>query len=118
MTVKPAIYNDFVIYQGASFQELLNFKDSQDSNIDLTGFTARMKIKKSYSDDVSIVELSTENSGITMSELNGNLTLLISATDTASLNSGVYVYDLELVTGSVVHRYMQGSIAVSAEVTK
>lgn len=117
MTVKPAIYNDFVIYQGATFEEQLNFKNSQGENLDLGGYTARMKVKKSHADSDAILDLNTENNGITIDVALGNLKILVSAADTANLNRGVFVFDLELVNGDVVNRYMQGSMAVSAEVT-
>lgn len=118
MTVKPALYNDLVIYQGATFDEPLAFTNAATGAIiDLTGYTARMKIKETYDSATSLIELTTENGGIEIDGGLGVVTLKISAADTENLKGGSYVFDLELINGAVVQRYIQGTITVSREVT-
>ena len=48
----------------------------------------------------------------------GQVTLSLTATVTAGLASGRYVYDVELTTGSTVSRVLEGLVTVSPEVTK
>lgn len=115
MTITPAKYNDLVIYQGATFTEVLSFTDSENNIIDLTGFRASMKIRKSYLTQ-TIIDLNTENDKITLEESLGKLTLSIPANETKILKSGNYIYNLELIQDDKVDRYLQGSIFISAEV--
>jgi heme oxygenase len=69
-----------------------------------------------------IVALTTENGRISVGNTTatkGQVTLTISAADTANLTAGQYVYDLELVSGGgVVTRLIEGNFKVKAEVTR
>ena len=118
MTVIPAEYNNLLIPQGATFSENLYLKDSAGDAIDLTNYTARMSLKKTYDDTTAVISLTTENGRITITGATGLVQLSITASDTAALANGVYVYDLELINASgEVDRYIQGTIRVSREVT-
>lgn len=87
--------------------------------IDLTGYTALMHIRPKAGSDQLTLELSTSNTRITLGGTNGAIDLLISATDTAAIKKGRYVYDLELVSaGSEVTRLIEGSIEVDPETTR
>lgn len=117
---------DLVIEKGATFSKILTWKDSEGSLVNLTGYTARMKVKESYSSSSAILDLTTENSKISLGGANGTITITVSATDTAALTanmnlkeiiSELYVYDLELISGSTVTRLLQGNVYVSEEVT-
>ncbi len=66
----------------------------------------------------TILVLTTENGGLILGGATGTISLQASATTTAALSGGSYVYDLELVSGGVVTRLLQGSFNVSLEVTK
>lgn len=115
MTVTPAKYNDFVIYQGATFSETLIFTDSEENIFDLNNFQVSMKIRKSYQLQTTI-ELSTENGKITLNIPRGSIAVEIPATTTKTLKPGNYIYNLELKNGDIVDRYLQGSIFISPEV--
>jgi len=110
------IYN-FTINQGETFSKLITWRDSAGDLINLTGYTARMDLRRKPTDAASLLSLTTANSRITLGGAAGTITLLVSAADTALL-SGTYVYDLELVNGSVVKRLLQGQIEIDLEVTK
>jgi hypothetical protein len=115
-----AIYDNFIIEQGATFSTSLTvYNDlAREEPVDLTGYTARMMIRTDYENPAALVSLTTENSRITLGGDEGTIALFISATDTAGFTKGNYVYDLELVSGSVVTRVLQGKIEVSREVTR
>lgn len=116
MSIEPGNY-DFKIYQGATFSRVITWKDESGALVDLTGYSARMQIRKKIDGD-SIIELTTSNGRITLGGAAGTITLNISATDTAALLSNG-VYDLELVaSGNIVTRLLEGSVTLSREVTK
>ena len=109
---------DFILEQGATFQVTLTYKDSNDTAIDLTSYTARMKIKESHAESASLVELTTANGGITLGGVAGTIALLISDTDTTALDFDNGVHDLEIVSGSgIVTRIVEGNVVFSKEVT-
>jgi hypothetical protein len=84
---------------------------------DLTGFTARMKIKNRVG-GTELLELTTENSRIAVNDTLKTITLTISAEDTADIDWTCGVYDLELVSPTgVVTPLMFGKAVVTNEVT-
>ena len=93
----------------------MTWYDSSNTGIDLTGYSARMSLKRAYADASAAFSLTTANSRISLTS-GGVITLSVTASDTASL-SGSYVYDLELVNGSAVVRLIQGTITIDPEVT-
>lgn len=110
---------DITINQGETFQLTLTWKDSAGTAIDLTGYSARMQVRETYSSSSTIVSL-TQASGITLGGAAGTIAILISAATTAALTAPFSgVYDLELVSGAgIVTRLVQGTATVSPEVTR
>lgn len=108
---------DIEIEQGATFNLAFLYEDGAGQPIDLTGMTARMQLRRQYSSSEFILNLSTENGGITIEALTGTISLFVSAFDTSTL-SGSGVYDLELVNGPIVNRILSGSYIICAEVTR
>jgi hypothetical protein len=88
---------------------------------DLTGYTARMHIRITRGSAVTVVELTTENGGITLSAADGGIHLLISDTATAAYDFDNAVYDLELINTSGngdVTRVAEGTVKLHKEVTR
>lgn len=113
--INPGIYNA-TCYQGATFN--LNFTVKlAGTAIDLTGYTARMQVRESVDAASPLLSL-TSGSGITLGGTAGTIGVTVSATSTAGVPGGQYVYDMELVSGSVVTRILQGSFKVLPEVTR
>ena len=84
----------------------------------LTDHTARMQVRRTIESTNLIIELTTENGRISLDELGGVITLLITAEDTAQLTSSG-VYDLEIIDNDgVVSRVIQGTFTLSQEVTR
>lgn len=121
-----AAVTDLTVEQGATFRSLLYWTDENDQPIDLTGFTARMQVRRTVEATDIEAELTTENGGITLGLVVGpppyNIELLLTAAQTealdASASSKNWFYDLELVNGSTVTRLMRGRFRVSLEVTR
>lgn len=110
---------DISINQGATFQLQITWKDAAGTAIDITGYTARMQVRETYSSASTIVSL-TNGSGITLGGAAGTIAILISSATTAALTAPFSgVYDLELVSGAtVVTRILQGAATVTPEVTR
>ena len=109
----------FAIEQGATFTRAITYTDAAGAVPDLTGYTARMKIRPTKESATVLVSL-TDGAGITLAATAPNITISISATDTAALDmtdGQIAVYDLEIVSGSVVTRVIEGNINFDAEVT-
>lgn len=106
---------DLTIEQGADFDATFTWKDDSDALIDLTGYTARMKIKTAVGGE-TIASL-TSAAGITLGGAAGTIAVHIAATDTAAYSFPRAVYDLELVSGASVTRLLEGNVRLSREVT-
>jgi len=102
--------------QGATFTRLITWTDNAGDAVNITGYTARMMLKRDYSDPVSVLSL-TSSAGLTLGGAAGTILITMTAAQTADLN-GAYLYDLELVNGSVVTRLLEGTITFTPEVTK
>ena len=128
-------YN-FVIEQGATLSFELQYNDATGTPIDLTGYTACMDIRSTYSGSgttylsltSSLGDVYTKTSGSSFLSLSGsNLT-----TPTTSGSIGVYAgwaltealtfsgqayYDIELTSGSIRTRILEGKVQISQQVT-
>lgn len=116
--MSAASYN-FTIEQGATLRKQIIWKDGAGALINLTGYSAKMQIRKTVTSIDPLVELSTTNSKISLGTTNGTITLILSAADTADFDWTSGVYDLELTSADgVVTRLIQGTITVSRGVTR
>ena len=114
----PAGIYNITAEQGATLSRTITWKNSTGNPINLSGYTARMQVRADYESAASLLTLTTENGGITLGGALGTIVITASATATAALSAGSYVYDLELVLSDVVTRLVQGAFAVNAEVTR
>lgn len=111
---------NLTIYQGATFSRLIRLKDDDGDAIDLSGATVRMHIRATVTATATLLELTEANGRALVTDAAaGEITLLISATDTALLTFTTAVYDLEIeyLTG-VVDRVLYGGVTLSLEVTR
>jgi len=108
---------DFTIEQGATFNLLMTWK-IDGTNVNLTGYSARLQARVDVEDTETVLSLTT-GSGITLGGALGTISLDRTAAQTAVLPTGEFVYDLELQSGGgVVTRLVQGQLTISAEVTR
>jgi hypothetical protein len=120
-------YN-IVIEQGATYQIELQYKDSNNTPINLSGYSGRMQIRPSIGSPTSYLYLSSslnpDGTGLnfsgsngTTSPASGSIGIFISATTSSLLTFTNGVYDLEIQSGSIVTRLLQGNVQLSKEVT-
>lgn len=114
-----AVQQSITIEQGATFLLELIWKNPDETPINLTGYTARMQVRKKYADTVKVLDLTTQNGKIVLTPLQGKINVTIPATDTANVTIKTGVYDLELESSTgVVTRLIEGSVTVTPEVTR
>lgn len=115
----PASSYDVYIEQGATFNLALVWRDNANALVNLTGYTARMQVRKRITDAVPLLDLNTTNGKITLGGTAGTIAITANAAQTAALTDKQGVYDLELVAadGTVV-RLLQGDVTISPEVTR
>ena len=111
------LYN-FTIDQGANWNLNVIYKDSAGAVINLTGYTAAMQLRQNYNSDTAELTLDTSNGGIVITGAQGKLFISATAAQTGALDAGFYVYDLEISSGGVVTRIIQGQVTVAGEVTR
>lgn len=105
--------------QGATLKRTITWTDPAKTPINLTGYTARMHVRTAANAASTILELTTENSRIALGGTAGTVSLTVAANVTTSLTPGLYVYDLEVVSGGgEVTRLVEGNFNVKAEVTR
>jgi|TARA_B100000963_G_C22566336_1_gene643888 hypothetical protein len=106
-------YN-FTLEQGATFSREITVQDSG-SPMNLTGHTPRMQMRSTH--DSSTIALTFTASVSNAAQ--GKIQLSASATNTAAVEEGMYVYDLEIESGSSgVTRLLEGQVTVTPEVTR
>lgn len=111
------IYNA-TIDQGATWSVVVTYKDSTGVPINLTGYTAAMQVRQQYSSDTAELTLTSPSNGIVITPSTGIVTITMTAVQTAALEEGYYVYDVELTSGSYKDRLIQGQLTVAPEVTR
>jgi uncharacterized membrane protein YeiH len=119
----PATTFNFVdnyrIEQGVYREQSFAWKDSNGVAVNLTGYTARMHLRKSVSAADILLNLTTVNGGIVIDPMAGKITVIFKETDTQGVTWTGGVYDLELVDSSgKTMRFIEGEFALSKEVTR
>lgn len=107
---------DFIIDQGTTFSTTVTISQDDGTLLDLTDpngtdiYTARGRLAKNYSTGTQVDFTCTVNDN---SPSQDTITMSLTATQTGLLKAGLYVYDLEIVSGSTVTRVLEGQIEVT-----
>lgn len=108
-------FYELTIDQGSTFSMRVELKDYfTNESLNLVNYVARSQIRKNYDSTDS------KNFIVTIADAaNGNISMSMSAANTANLKPGRYVYDLEIEDEeNTVTRILQGVAIVSPQVTK
>jgi hypothetical protein len=103
---------DLLIKQGETVEIIVPLAYANGDVIeDATGFTARSQLRKFYTSNTYVA--------FTCNVANTELTLNLTANQSANVEAGAYVYDVELVDpDGEVRRIQEGKIEVTPEVTR
>jgi hypothetical protein len=108
----PATY-DINYYRGDSYEFIINAKDIDGTELDLSAYTALFTIASERGPSPSFSTAATAT-------IDGSqIICTISPTVGATLTSGPYVYDVQVKQGSSnVYTYLTGSINVTLDVSE
>jgi len=121
----------FTIEQGSTLDFELQYKNATGSAINLSGYSGKMQIKSNYADNSPTIYLTLSSSlqadgtGLNFSGSNGStpttsgsIGVFISAATSSLLTFDTALYDLEIASGSIVTRILEGQVKLSKEVTR
>lgn len=121
----------FVIEQGSTTNFEIQYKDSSNNPVDLTGYSGKMMIRSNYADQspttyaILSSSLAADGTGLNFSGSNGStpptsgsIGIYISAVSSSNFTFNTARYDLEITSGSIVTRLLEGQISLSQEVTR
>lgn len=111
-----AAYVELYVDQGATFNTTINLTDDvTNSAINVYGYTITSQMRRSYY-STGI----TANITCTITDTsNGEVTLSMTAANTASIKPGRYVFDVKSTDSTnITSRLLEGIITVTPQVTK
>lgn len=127
----PAGKYALLIEQGATLKLDLAYKDSNNAAINLSGYSGKLQIKDNYADSATTTyltlssSLNADGTGInfsgssnSISPVSGTIGIVISAVSSSVLTFDTAYYDLEITSGSIVTRLLQGTVKINKEVTR
>ena len=110
-----ASITNIFIDQGATFSKTITVKDTSGNALNLTGFTAIAQIRKSPSSSTSV----SFTVAFVSPRTTGQITISLTATQTAALEAGRYNYDVLITSGaSVKTRVVEGIATVNPSVSR
>ena len=106
-------YN-FIIDQGATFTRQLTVKENG-SAMNLTGYSVASLMRSTHDSSTVVGTFAC-----TISNASGGIiTMSMTASATGAIEEAIYVYDLEIASGSgTVTRLLEGEVTVNPEVTR
>jgi hypothetical protein len=121
----------FTIEQGSTLNFEIQYKDSNNLPVNLTGYSGKMMIRSNYADNNPITyailssSLAADGTGLNFSGSNGttpptsgSIGIFISAPSASALTFASARYDLEITLGTTVTRLLEGQVSLSKEVTR
>jgi hypothetical protein len=109
-----AAYSEIVIEQNATFSSKVYVEDIYNNPVNLSGYQSAAQMRKSYYSSTAYI-IDTEITGTS----NGEITLSITAANTANLPIGRMVYDLIVDDGAgTITRVVEGIATILPSVTR
>lgn len=107
---------DLYIEKGATKRMVLTLQNDDETAINLTGYSARMQVRKRARDEDVLADWSSK---LTLGGALGTITFLLTDAETAAIAFKQGVYDLEIESGGgETTRLLEGAVTVSEEVTR
>jgi hypothetical protein len=111
-----ASYVELFIDQGTTFNNIINLTDDNTNiPINISGYSVSSQMRRSYySQNITANIICT-----TSNTSNGEISMSISAANTANIKAGRYVFDVKTVNGNGnITRVLEGIITVNPQVTR
>ena len=113
-----AVQKNFEVDQNTTFTFIVEYKDNNDTPIDLTGATAKLQVRDTKGGTKLAFTLTSPSGGITVDGPNGKLTCKMTPTQTNKLFYPKSSYDL-MVTDTNLNKIklVEGFLTLSRSVT-
>lgn len=105
---------NLIIDQGSTFKASITVFDLNNTNFDITPYSIRGQIREYYDSANSVVNFTTAKANAQL----GIFTIELTANQTSVIESGDYVYDVEIDDTVNVFRIVEGYVKVTPEVTR
>lgn len=112
---------NLAIIKGSRYLKSFIYQDSDKNPINLAGLSARMHIRQRENSTAFEMELTTANGRLALGGANGQIDIILVATDTDALTITKGVYDLELYDAGntdIVDTILEGSVTINDAVTR
>jgi hypothetical protein len=108
---------------GEDFAEVFNLQNDDGSPVNLTGYTARMQVRRTHKATTPALSLTSPDAGLVINGAAGTITVSVSNAQTSALcldnDRTQYVYDLEIESGAgLVTKVSRGFFTVLPEATR
>lgn len=108
-----AVYANLTVDQGSDFSVEIGV-ESDTGAIDISNYTYRGQIRKTYSSSTAVDFYTSTNNPAA-----GKLNISLSSAQTTAMKAGRYVYDVEMVDSiGNVTRVIEGQLEVTPRVTR
>jgi hypothetical protein len=111
-----AAYVELVVDQGTTFNNVINITDDvTNAAVNIANYSFESQVRRSYySANITANIICTVTNAS-----NGEVTMSISASNTANIKPGRYVFDVKSTNGdNIVDRILEGIITINPSVTK
>lgn len=109
---------DMHVYQGETWSCTLTIKDDNNNPVILTDYTAKMQVRDKAGGTL-LKELATGGTGITINASAGEVTLAMTATETAALAFREGVFDIYILSSASTKTYLlKGRFIVTQRITQ
>ena len=89
----PGIKYDFTIAQGEGVNINYVYKDDVGAIVNLTGYTGKAQIRKTYDSPTAVLDASSANAKVTIDVPTGKVTIKWPGSETADVAAGTHVWD-------------------------
>lgn len=104
-----ATYSDIFIDQGSTYASTIDVLDPNGYALNLTGYSARGQIRKTYT-SANVIHFTTNINQPSLGKVNISLT----AAQTRAMKPGRYVYNVEVYnSGGYVTRISEGQVEIN-----
>ena len=107
-----AIYANLTADQGSNFDSSVDVSAADGNALDLTTYTVRAQVRKSYTSSTAVDFATTRDSS-------GTIGFSLTSSQTGNMKAGRYVYDIEIESAAgIVTRVLEGQIEITPRVTR
>lgn len=108
-----ATISNLYIDAGTTFSALITVNDSNNSPLNLSGYTVAAQLRKSYGSTTAY-----DFSSSVYDASSGKIQIALTDSETSAIKPGRYLYDIEITSGASKTRVAEGLVIISPEITK